>query len=254
MLISHHMLSGQSRAYKTIYAAVSEYRERYPDIRVLIKGNDAERVAYYTKVPCISLEDNRRELFMRGLNGITEPGRNVLAVVTDRHLVSLEPRKGELRPGAELSLIRAKHSRKGKRKGIDIYFYRNPLSFSRITGELPVLSPVKGDPAGPRSFGPPRFAETLRSRPVRGGGGFRFTFVFSTDALSGEAPAVEIWTARLRPGKKEIRTLQMRCPVPEKGTYRGVVTFRAPRGAFTLCLEGRGTAVKLERFRLTPAE
>lgn len=253
LLISHHMLNSQVRACRTIYAAISEYHRQYPDIRVLVKENDAERITYYTKVPCISLEENRRELFMRHLNGITEPDRHVLAVVTDRRLVKLEPRKGELRPGAKLSLVRKKHFREVKRKGIEVYFYRSPLSFSRVTGALPVLSPAKGDPLGAGSFGPPRFAGALRSRPVKGGGGFRFSFVISTDALSGESPAVEIRTARRR-GKKEVRTLQMRCPISGKGIYRGVVTFRVPAGPFTLCLNGRGTAIRLEQFRLTRAE
>ena len=253
LLISRHMLNSQARAYKTIYAAISEYRQQYPDIRVLIKGNDAERITYYTKVPCISLEENQRNLFMRSLNGITEPDRHILAVVTDRHRVTLDPRKGELRPGAKLSLVRKKHFREVKRKGISVYFYRSPLSFSRVTGKPPVLPPVRGGLARPDAFGPTRFAKSLRSRPLKGGGGFRFTFVISTDAPSGKAPAVEIRTARRR-GKKEVGTLQMRCPVPEKGTYRGVVTFRVPAGPFTLCLNGRGTAVRLEQFRLTRAE
>jgi len=253
LVIAHYKLNIQSRAFTTICRTVSDYRKLYPDLRVLVKHNDTERFTYHTQVPCIPLEDNQREFFAQGLNGITDPDGHFLLVVMERHLKGLEPRRDELRPGAKLSRVRAKRYRQSKRKNLDIYFYENPLSFSRIAAVSPAPPASPDDLLGPGAFGPSRSAAAFRSRPVPGGGGFRFTFVVSAEAVSGKAAAVEVRTVR-RQGNGEVPTLQLRCPVKEKGIYRGVVTFRTPPGPFAICLDGLGTTVRLEQFRLTRAE
>lgn len=253
LAIAHYKLNVQSRAFTTICRTVAGYRKLYPDLRVLVKRNDTERFTYHTQVPCIPLEDNQREFFAQGLNGITDPDGHFLLVVTERHLKGLEPRKDELRPGAKLSRIRAKRYRQTKRKNLDIYFYENPLSFSRIAAVPPVPAAAPEDLLGPDAFGPGRFAGSFRSRPVQGGGGFRFTFVISADTPAGKEAAVEVRTV-LRPGAGEVQTLQLRCPVPGKGIYRGVATFRMAAAPFAVCLNGLGTAIKVEQFRLTRAE
>ena len=253
LLIAHYKLNVQSRDFAAVCRTISEYREMYPDLRVLVKQNDADRVTYYTKVPCIPLDDNQKGIFLRKLNGIVTPGGHFLLAAMGRHLDEFVPRKGELRPGAELSRIRAKRYLKSKRKDVYIYFYRNPQSFSRMTDVPPAPPASPRGLLGPVAFGPVRFAGALRSRPVQGGGGFRFSFVLRADRLAGRAPVVEIRTAR-RQGKREVRTLQMRCPVPGKGIYRGVAAFRVPPGPFFICLNGRGTAIRLEQFRLTREE
>jgi len=253
LLIAHHKLSTPTGPSREMFAAISECRERYPDVRVLTRGNEADRISYYTKVPCIPLEESRKELFLESLNAVTEPDRHLLVVMEDRHLEKLEPRKEELRPGAELSPVFEKRSRKAKHKDLKVYFYRNPLSFSRIPGPLPAPADLPGNLLAPGSFGPARFAGSFISRPVQGGGGFRFTFVLSAETPPGPAPGVEVRTAAQQ-GKGEARVLQLRAPVPGKGLYRGTVTFRVPPGAFTLRIDAKGTAVRLEQFRLTRAE
>lgn len=253
LTIAHYKLNVQSRAFTTICRTISADKEKYPDLRVLVKGNDKDRFEYHTKVPCIPLEDNQRECFARGLNGITDPNGHYLLVVTERHLDGLAPRKDELRPGAKLVRRRSKRYRQSKRKNLDIYFYENPLSFSRIAAVPPAPAASPDDLLGPGAFGPSRVAGAFRSQPVQGGGGFRFTFVISAEVPSGKEAAVEVRTV-LGPGTGEVQTLQLRCPIPGKGIYRGVAAFRTPAAPFAVCLNGVGTAFRVEQFRLTRAE
>ena len=253
LLISHYKLSAQPRSYTTICRTIAEYRKQYPDIRILVRSNDADRLTYHTKVPSISVAENKKELFLHALNCVIEPDKHFLVVAMDRQLGVFEPRKEELRPDAEFFRIRAKRFRKSKRKDLDIYFYRNPLTFSRIPGPLPAPSSSQGGLLGPGAFGPRRFDRVFSSPSVRGTGGFRFTFVLSADQLSGKSPMVEIRTA-WREGNGEVRPVQVRCPLSGKGVYRGVLTFRVPFSPFELWIYGHGAAIRLEQFQLTRRE